>query len=466
MKKILASMFLSLALCSGAMGQMLRYDQHREIKPPENATVRLGPFYSNLAFTQTAGVRYTKSDGTGTDFLFGSNRGVINEDGVDYPLVSTLDARNYVMISRHTDLDISFRIGYAAYPMGTQDDEFFFDIAEEGVSGSISMEFYISKFVRGRIFDDITYRTDYIDVRGASDDYGGSAYENLDNTLGLEVDWLMDQGKSMGASVSRNDLLVMSEEHKSQEHVSLEESVFYEQQLAAFIVGGVNAAFQQTAYETDDRAESSSQTYSIYASAKLTPMTTASASIGHSVGESDDLSAGEVTTFAGSASISTVLSREIMHGASLSHGLTEAFEGPFDLTTMASYDLSYEKDRTAIRFRTMYSFVEPQTVSFSEYASWVTSLETVLPVTRFMGLLFNVDYAVRDNGEVVDPALDDPEYTSDYETWSMRLGTSFSVTRKVSFDLYGQHIERLSDNPDLQYSRDIVAATFSFSHSF
>jgi len=141
---------LLLVLTLGAEAQMLRYDQHRELKPPDYATLRLGPFYSDLFFSQTAGFRYTRSEGTGTDFLFGNNRGVIKKDGSEYPLVARLDARNYVLISRHMDLDISFSLGYAYYPMETQENEFFFDISGEGVSGVVSMEFYISKFVRGR----------------------------------------------------------------------------------------------------------------------------------------------------------------------------------------------------------------------------------------------------------------------------------------------------------------------------
>ena len=63
-------------------------------------------------------------------------------------------------------------------------------------------------------------------------------------------------------------------------------------------------------------------------------------------------------------------------------------------------------------------------------------------------------------------ALEDPEYTSDYETLSVRLGTTFSVTRMIDFSIYGQHIDRLSDNPNLEYSRDIAAGTFTYKHDF
>jgi hypothetical protein len=215
---------------------MLRYYQRREIQPPEYATLRLGPFYSNITFDQSAGYRYTRSEGTGTDFLYGNNRGIIEEDGGEFPLVSRLDARNYLMISRHMDLDISFSLGYAHFPLETQEDEFFFDIAEEGAAGSISMEFYITKYVRGMVSDDITYRTDYIDLRGIEDNYGGSSYEHLENKLKLTADWLMDETKNLGAELSREDLWVMDEQFEDQEHVTLMESLFYEQQSAAVTI--------------------------------------------------------------------------------------------------------------------------------------------------------------------------------------------------------------------------------------
>lgn len=466
MKQIFAVATVVLAFCSGAMGQMLRYDQHREIEPPEYATIRLGPFYSDISFSQTAGFRYSRSQGTGTDFLFGRNRGVIKKDGSEYPLISTLDARNYVMISRHTDLDISFSVGYAAYPMGTQQDEFFFDIAEEGVSGSLSMEFYISKFVRGKIFDNIKYKTDYIDVRGAIDNYGGAAYEHLDNTLGVQADWLMNEGRSLGMSFSRFDEIVMSDEFKAQERVALQEDISYEQQLAAFLVGGARAGWSQTEYKSVGRSASSSQSYSLYSTARLTAMTTAGASVGYSIGGSDDLSGGNVSSVAGSASLTTMLSPEMSHGIVFSRGVTEGFSGPFDITTAASYNLSYKKERADVKFVSQYSTVEPQVELLNKYSSWVTSLSAALPLTRFMGLIFNADYSLRENGDITDPSVDDPEYSSNYETWSARLGTSFSVTRKIVFELYGQHVARLSDEADLQYSRDIVAGTFTFSHSF
>ena len=87
-------------------------------------------------------------------------------------------------------------------------------------------------------------------------------------------------------------------------------------------------------------------------------------------------------------------------------------------------------------------------------------------MTRFVGLKCSVSYDIRDNGEITTQELSDPEYASDYETFSARVGTQLAVTRRVKFDVYYQHIDRMSDNRDLEYSRDIFAGTFSFRHSF
>ena len=466
MKRTFLITGMLLIVSSTAMAQMLRYEQHREVKPPEYATLRLGPFYSDISFGQTAGFRYTRSEGTGTDFLFGNNRGVIKEDGLDYPLVSTLDARNYVMLSRHMDLDISFSVGYALYPKGTQEDEFFFDMAEEGVSGSLSTEFYITTSVRGTISDDILYATDYIDPQGNEDNYGGSAYEHLDNTLALEVDWLMDVDKNMGASVARTDILVFDDEFTDQERVELTEGIYYEQQLAAFLLGGVSISLSQFEYEAETRSDSSLQGYSFYVQARLTDRTSANAALGYNTGRSDDLVDGSTESESASASLSTRLSRELSQAFSFSHGLQGGFSAPFEIYSSLAYELRYENERSSIGFNTVYSSTEPQVDDYNTYDDWITTLDIELPVTRFVGLLFSVEYAARANGDLTNTELTDPQYTSDYETISYRLGTSFSVTQKIHFDIYVQRIDRLSDNPELEYSRDIVAGTFSYSHAF
>lgn len=453
-------------LGANANAQMLRYYQRREIEPPEYATLRLGPFYSNLSFEQSAGYRYTRSEGTGTDFLYGNERGVIKEDGSEFPLVSRIEAKNYLMISRNMDLDISFSLGYAHYPLETQDDEFFFDIAEEGASGVISMEFYITKYVRGMVSDEITYKTDYIDLRGLEDNYGGSSYEHLENKLEVSADWLMDETRNLGASLSRRDLIVMDEGFEDQESVTLNESVYYEQQLTAFLVLGGSLDFGQTDYEVEERPDSTSAEISVYANAQITDRTTAGASVGYTSGSSDDLEGGETESGTIGAHLSTTLTRELMHGVALNYGLEGGFSSSFDLVTSFNYFLSYEKERAALYFSTGFSSIDPQVELYNEYSTWMTLLDLHVPITRAIILIFASEYSVRDNGEVAGSELTDPEYTSDYDTLSVRLGTNFAVTRKIDFDLYAQHIDRSSDNPDLDYSRDIFAAVFTYSHAF
>ena len=393
-----------MTLCLAANAQMLRYDQHRELEPPDYATVKLGPFFSNLSFEQTAGFRYTRSEGTGTDFLYGNNRGVINEDGLEYPLISRLDARNYILLTKNMDLDISFSIGYAYYPMETQDDEFFFDFAEEGASASFSTQFYITKDIRGEAKDSLVYRTDYIDLRGIEDNYGGQAYEHLENAFTLSADWLMSIGQSIGASIARTDLFVMSEEFESEERTTLSEAVYYEKQMSAFLVLGASATLNQREYSVDERPESSAAGCSVYADVRLTERTTASGSLGYGIGNSDELSEASTDSPSASFSLDTQMTRDLSHGIALDYGLIGGFSSPFQLSSVLSYALDYELERSSLAFASSYSSIDPLVNDLTEYSDWLTSLSVEIPITRFIGLVSAATYSARDNGDISPPS--------------------------------------------------------------
>ena len=218
-------LYLLLFLALPAWGQNLRYSNRREVAIPEYATVRIGPFYSTMLFSQTAGYRYTRSSGAGTDYLTANRRGAILKDGEEFPLVSRLDFRNYLLITRNIDLDMSVRVGYEYYPLKTQENEFFIDLPEDGIGGNLSMEIALTPYIKGTLYERALYRTDYLDDRGMTDYAGGQEYEYFRNTAGMNLDWLMAKDKNLGISVRRLDLQTFDDEFERQDRVTWSESI-------------------------------------------------------------------------------------------------------------------------------------------------------------------------------------------------------------------------------------------------
>ena len=127
---------LAAVLVLGAatgMAQQLRFSDHREVAIPEYATLRAGPFYSTVVFSQSAGLRYSTYSGSGENFYLDNDLGRITDEGIEFPLVSTLSFRNYLLINAYTDLDLSFLLRYAYFPMNTQDNEFWFTAIDPGI---------------------------------------------------------------------------------------------------------------------------------------------------------------------------------------------------------------------------------------------------------------------------------------------------------------------------------------------
>jgi len=69
-----------------------------------------------------------------------------------------------------------------------------------------------------------------------------------------------------------------------------------------------------------------------------------------------------------------------------------------------------------------------------------------------------------DSDVAIDPET--PDINSDYQTLSVRLGAEMPITRKTAFVTYAEHADRTSDNENLAYTRDIIAAILIWSHEF
>jgi hypothetical protein len=485
--------FLGLLAFSPVFGQSLRFSNHREVAIPEYAVLKIGPFYSAVTFEQSAGYRYTRSTGTGTDFLFDNKRGVIQEDGSEFPIVSSLNFRNYLLITRRTDLDVSIKMSYAHYPMETQEDEFVIDLAEENISAAISSELNISPFLKGTISDNAEYRTDYIDIRGQGDEYGGQGYERFSNELGLDMDWLVTRSQNIAFSGKRLDEIPRDDDFVDQEKTAYEESLAYEYEVLPGIVVGAKAAFLQTLYAGTNRQDTLLSDYSVFLGGskglgiKLTEFTTVSAELGlaHGSDWSGSLTneAANAATVSTAISLNTELSKQLSHLLTYSRGLRTGFESDFETHSDFDYRLQWAGDVASASFASTISSVEPSGANAIDYSDWSSSAQLRYPVAPFLTLVFSTSYDVRDNAErvvvenqAVEDAVDGEqaavsapisiEAANDYATWSSRVGTSFSLLEGLDFSVYVQHVVRISDSTDLEYERDTVSATFTYRHEF
>jgi len=480
-RQLLVLCFVTAVSSSVTLAQTLRFSNHREVAIPEYAVLRIGPFYSSVALSQSVGYRYTTGKGTGIDYLFQNQRGVFLKDGSDVPLVSTLVMKNYLIISRHTDLDISLQASYSHYPMKTQKDEFLFDPVQEGILGEFSMEFELTPFVKATVYNNASYRTDYVDTRGIADRYGGSAYEHFSNKAGLNLDWLMAKDKNMGLTFSRTDNIPRDEQYKAQEGISYEEGLAYQQVLNPQVMVGASASLNQYSYTaaTNNRPDSSFQVLMLSSTLKPTKRTTISAGLGYSQvslsGASSVTSSVPDAGVVGSLSVKTELAEGLEHTIGYSRTQSAAFNAAFENNEKYSYHLNWkDRDGTTIGIYSDYLNSQTSDAQYGDYTDWSSGIAVSYPLTQIVSLVFDSVYAIRDNkGSAGSQTSSSAELTSDYSTWSSKIGTAFLVyqndsaaTRKVVFSTYVQHIERTSDSESLKYSRDVFVATFTYSHQF
>jgi len=482
--------------------QNLRFDNRREVAIPKYAVVRIGPFYSTARFTQSAGYRWTRSSGAGTDYLTGRRRGTIREDGSELPLISTLTFRNYLLITRNMDLDLSVRMRYAYYPLDTQEDDFYVDLVDERITGTLSTEMRLTPYIRGLIYDRILIRTDYVDTRGIEDDAGGTRYEYFRNVAGLDLDWLMAENRNFGVSFSRRDNVALEKEFEDQDSYEYSALALYEHRLSPGLIVGARARHRWRYYDDAERSDTRIEDYNVFLRASegagarmglpITDATTLNLSLGSSAGyvtgrgtrttEQD----GEVQTtdrerdadslvLSGAATLRTQMSRNLWHALTYRRGVRSGFNSAFEDFDTWNYRISYTGGEVGIQVYSRYVAVEPTLDSDTKYTDWRNGVRITYPLTHIVTLVGSSEYAIRDNqaysgdvdtrGELTGD-VEEAENRSDYDTWTSRLGTSFGLTKKIDFNTYIQHYERISDDKDLEFTRDTFAANLVFSHQF
>jgi len=479
---------LLFGLMEPAFSQSVTFSNHREVQIPKYATVRIGPFYSTALFTQSAGYTYTRTRGTGTDYLFNNRRGTVNKDGSEFPIITTLTFRNYLLITRRMVVDMSIRLGAEYYPLETRENRFYVDLADEGLFANLSTQIILTPFVKILIYDRFVYKTDWVDTRGIEDTYGGSEYEYIRNTLGADLNWLVSRDGSLALGVMRTDNWPQGDEFAEQESVSYVERASYQHRLVSGVSAGARASFTQTDYSDETRNDIRIQDYSLFAvydrsdregiRLRLTDVTVVMVGIGYSFGYAADREshvddgvvvdgggAQDVESFTWFASISTRLRQDLMHRLSYSRVLRGAFDTPFQIADIIEYRINWKGDVSAVGFYTRYSEVDPNVDGYPTYTDWTTGADLVYPLTRYIDLIAMSQYSVRGNGDADSELALDNELLNDYETWVTRAGTSFRVTKSINFRTYVQHTERTSGDDDLTYTRDSFGAIFTYSTS-
>lgn len=522
-----------MAMIRQGEAQTLRFEAFKDMSLPDNANLRLGPFYSDWAVMFSAGYRYVTSSGPGAQYLYGDNKGRYRKDGDEFPMVAELGMKNYMLISRYMDLDISCRLRYNYFPNGTEENWFSFEIsgpalsarmgsfsflmtdktwvgqydagsgrlmvsdqtwigsyngqyvsayageagrgAAGGYSATLSSQFELTQFVRGRIYDAPSYRVDYVDARGINDNVSGDSYHVFQNTLGLDMDWLMAKDKNLGYSASRTDTIPMQDTADSNrfdvaKSVIYRQTLFYQQKVNPLCSVGARADWWWRYYLSDGRGDQFQQDYSVYGIADVTENSSLSASIGHSSATLKDPGAyetgGTSESIIGSILLNTKLTERLSHSLGYSRSQTANFDAGLDVIDDYHYSLSWVRDSWNIALLSSYRIYTPRLSTISDYRDWVTQVTSSRAITRTMGISTTVAYAERKNGNVQanDPYGDTPMVQNDYSTFVVNAGLNWVLSTSLTAFFYAEHLNRYSDDPSLEFSRDTVGVNLVYRH--
>lgn len=451
---------------------MLRYDQHRELSPPADAMLRIGPWYTDMGIALSAGYRYTRFRGRGTDFLDGTRRGEVQKSGSEFPLSATLTMNNYMILTRRLDLSLNLRMSYFHYPLGTQPDQFVIDLTDEGIYATFSTQFHPTRDSRILIYDDILYLTDFVDRRGISDRLGGREYRLLQNTAGADWDWRASSRDAFSASASRTDTLPQSRAFRSQRRVQYAEMAAYRRQINPFAAAGLLLQASQSLAQTEDRPDSYIHGYSIFTGLNVTQTMNFNASVGQQFAV---VQGGNLTetrrrqSLTGAMSLEHDLQRGRSQRFSASRAITESFEGGIDITDRFGYRFGWSGLWLPGSFTSDYLIADPQDLDRNGYRDWSNRLAVRTQLTRIVPLSLSASYAMRFN-DSLDTGLGgeegDPEIGDDYQTLSLMARTGFQIIQRINFSAYVQHVQRTADNPALEYTRDTVGLQLTWSHTF
>ncbi|MDA1096309.1 MAG: hypothetical protein O3B84_03525 [Chloroflexi bacterium] len=463
-----------------ADAQSLRISDDGSDVPPGWATFRLGPFYSAGNFSQSAGARWSDGNGRGTDFLTGTSRGIILDDGWDVPLISRVSLRNYAQLGRYLDLEMTVSAQYEHYPLDTQRDRFLVNLGEEGIYGRIDSQFRITKNMYGLIYWQPRYQTDYVDSRGDADTLAGEEFEYFESIIGSTLTWEFAKGKSVAATLSRTDFLPQESRFDDQERVEHAVQSQYAQQIFPGVNAGIQLEHRDIDYKSPSRRDSTIDTVNLFGNGnfadeagtrvQLTRNSVLSGSIGYSVGRSDSLRTGDVESQSGETTKSFVwsaafdwgevgqLSKNMRHQLGYQRSIDTQFDADLAIVDTVTYNWTWLVGLWDFWFDSVYRLVDPQEGDASEYSDWSNTLGVNYHMTKHWAINAASTYAIRDN----DKSVDD----TDYEEWVSTVGTGYDLTRSIDFSTSFQHAERDGDGDGVDFERNTFEALLTYTRPF
>jgi hypothetical protein len=338
-------------------------------------------------------------------------------------------------------------------------------------AGNFSAEFFPTPVVRGRLYDAPSYRVDYVDERGLTDQVSGREYKVLQNILGLDFDWLMAKNKNMAYSASRTDTWPQGDEYNFARSIIYRQSLAYQQQLNPLAMVGARADCTWRDY-LKERGDQFQQDYSAFTGLQLTEASTLNLSLGYSRAELTDAGAyesnGVSETVIGTVQLHTQLSDTLAHSLAYSRSQSGAFEAGLEVVDDYRYVLNWGGRVGTLALAAEMRSVDSRLSAVSDYTDWIATLAGSLPLTASMTLFAATAYDARDNEPVPAGGLGagDVYVENDYQTWDSTIGLQKQLTQHLSLLLYGQHTERFSDTPDLEFDRDIVGTTLNYGYDF
>ena len=520
---ILFFLILFTMSLAGVHAQTMRFDSYGIDAAPENANVRIGQFYSDFAFFQSAGIRYMHSTGAGMDYIFNgqsantafvpgqpTSYGQVNKDGLDFPLVSQLSARNYFLISKYLSLDISFALTFRCYPLGTEDNtidiemidpgfnaqmgSFTFGATKDswqgsfngrntqaytgsdsaGFSANISADFELTPFIRGRVYDRPSYRVDYVDAHGYTDSLSGQRYPVFENILGLDLDWQMAPDKGLAYTVTRDDVIPQDNEYDIERSVIYHQMLEYRQQISSLTTVGARADYYWRDY-LEQRGAQFQQDYTGFLISDITEYSTVNLSLGYSMADISETGTsayetnGSSDAVIGGAGLRTRLTDTLSHGFNYNRYQRAGFIAGYELVDAFRYNILWsEPDFWTLGFSTAYETVSPRLANAAPYTDWANQLTASRPLTQRLTLVMATAYILRANDEPAQDGIGDDDLflSNDYNTWATTAGLIQDLTERLKLYYYGEHLERISSNESLAGTRDTIGMTLGYYYDF
>ena len=506
-------------------GQVARFDSYQIQQIPANANIMLFPYFGDFAFFQSVGVRYIRSSGEGMDYLYGQGQsasasgaggtgvastryGQVKKDGLDYPLVTQLSAHNYLMVSKHMTMDVSFAVTYRGFPNGTEDNTFDVEIIDpgfyaqmgsftfgatrdgglglfnsinsdpyggrrqSGFSANISMDVELTPYVRMRVYDKPSYRVDYVDARGNNDTLSGQRYPVFQNLLGLDFDWQMAEDKSLGYTFERTDSVPQSNEYDITSSVVHHQMVDYRQRVNPLTAVGLRSDTYWREY-AESRSSQFQQDVLGYMNTDLTEDSSFNAALGFSYGQLKQDSAYETNSTSdaviGRVGLQTRLTESLSHGISYSREQRAGFLTGFEVVDSIRYNIQWADPASwTVGFVTAYERITTRLANASSYDDWFNQLSASRPLTRDLVLTLATSYTLRMNGQARSGELgsDSLFITNDYDTWVSTVGLVQTLTDHLKLYAYVEHLERISPEQRLAGTRDTVGMTLGYYNDF